>query len=816
MARVYWNANIGQFGRHCQSPDVAFSLEKGHLRGFNINLIGRATVGQSKILPYLYTNLTWRPMRNLKNGLFYLLVTGGFIALMYWIVGQGKALEVGRNIVVRSTQGTQWGHFLAELFHNLSHPLALLILQIITIVLAARCFGWIFRKIGQPTVIGEIIAGIVLGPSLFGLYLPEYKDALFPADSLGNLQLLSQVGLILFMFVIGMELDLKVLKNKANDAVVISHASIVIPFALGLGLSYYIYHEFAPPKVAFLSFGLFMGIAMSITAFPVLARIVQERGLHKTRLGTIVITCAAADDITAWCLLAAVIAIVKAGSFVSAVYLIGASALYVVFMLLLVKPFLKRVGDLYAKRDTLSKPVVAIFFLTLLCSAYMTEVIGIHALFGAFLTGAIMPDISRFRALFIEKVEDVAVIILLPLFFVFTGLRTEIGLINDPYLWKITGMIIAVAVAGKFLGSALAARFVGQNWRESLTIGALMNTRGLMELVVLNIGYELGVLSPQVFTMMVIMALVTTFMTGPALDLIDFIFKGQKAVTEVLPSSSGYKILLSFGNQEKGKSLLRLAQSLTRNKPLETNITALHLVPSDELHAYNLQEYEKETFAPLLQSAQEWQVPVSPLFKATNDIETDIADIALEGEFDLVLVGLGKSIFEGTLLGKVLGFTTRIINPDRLLDKFTGKEGLFENSPFDDRTRLIISKTKTPLGILIDKDLQQVKRIGVAVLGPGDTFLMDYVQKWIDNNDTHVTLLDLQAGQKQNFTLDNALKSIQEKHPGSLQKQRSNQLTSDFLHHKDLLLVSLDSWKYLVETHKESLSEVPSVLIVKP
>jgi len=344
------------------------------------------------------------------------------------------------------------------------------------------------------------------------------KEALFPVASLGNLQLLSQIGLILFMFVIGMELDLKVLKNKANDAVVISHASIVIPFALGIGLSYYIYYQFAPVGVEFLSFSLFMGIAMSITAFPVLARIVQERGIHKTRLGTIVITCAAADDITAWCLLAVVIAIVKAGSFVSSLYVIGLALLYVLAMLFIVKPFLKRVGDLYAKKDNIKKSVVAIFLLTLIVSAYLSEIIGIHALFGAFMMGAIMPDISKFRNVFIDKVEDVSVILLLPLFFVFTGLRTEIGLINDAYLWKVTGCIIAVAVAGKFIGSALAARFVGQNWCDSLTIGALMNTRGLMELVVLNIGYELGVLSPKVFTMMVIMALVTTFMTGPALD----------------------------------------------------------------------------------------------------------------------------------------------------------------------------------------------------------------------------------------------------------------------------------------------------------
>ena len=467
-------------------------------------------------------------MKNFKNALFYFGITGGFTALIFYIVSKGKSLEIGRSVVLKISNDSFWKQFVDSLIHNIKHPLAILLLQIITIIIVARIFGWIFKKIGQPSVIGEIIAGIFLGPSLVGMYFPEYSAFLFPAESLGNLGFLSQIGLILFMYVIGMELDLKVLKNKANDAVVISHASIIIPFALGIGLSYFIYQKFAPTGVEFLSFSLFMGIAMSITAFPVLARIVQERGIHKTRLGTIVITCAAADDITAWCLLAAVIAIVKAGSFTSSLYIILMATTYVAVMLIVVKPFLKKIGDLYATKDNLSKPVVAIFLLTLIISSYCTEVIGIHALFGAFITGAIMPDISKFRNLFIEKVEDVAVILLLPLFFVFTGLRTQIGLINDPYLWKITGAIILVAVVGKFLGSALAAKFVGQNWQDSLTIGALMNTRGLMELIVLNIGYDLGVLSGEVFTMMVIMALVTTFMTGPAIDFINFIFKTKK------------------------------------------------------------------------------------------------------------------------------------------------------------------------------------------------------------------------------------------------------------------------------------------------
>lgn len=756
-------------------------------------------------------------MKNIKNALFYLGVTGGFTALMFWIVSKGKALELGRNIITRTSKDTLFNQFLESLVHNLKHPLAILLLQIITIIIVARFFGWIFRKIGQPTVIGEIIAGIFLGPSVVGMYFPEYSGLLFPVESLGNLQFLSQIGLILFMFVIGMELDLKVLKNKANDAVVISHASIVIPFSLGIGLSYFIYHKFAPQGVEFLSFSLFMGIAMSITAFPVLARIVQERGIHKTKLGTIVITCAAADDITAWCILAAVIAIVKAGTFASSMYIILMAAVYVVMMLFVVKPFLKKIGDLYATRENLSKPVVAIFLLTLIISSYMTEVIGIHALFGAFMTGAIMPDLTKIRKIIIEKVEDVALILLLPLFFVFTGLRTQIGLINDTYLWQVTGLIIGVAVVGKFFGSALAAKFVGQNWRDSLTIGALMNTRGLMELVVLNIGYDLGVLSTEVFTMMVIMALVTTFMTGPAIDLINFIFKRKEVLipNEIIENSK-FKILISFGNNEKGKSLLRLASSFVKKQKENSNVTALHLSLSDEVHSYNLEDYEKETFEPILAESKLLNQELTTLFKSTVDIETDIADIASRGEFDLVLVGLGKSIFEGSLLGKVLGFTTRIINPDRLLDKFTGKEGLFENSPFDDRTRLIISKSKKPLGILIDKDLNEVKEVFMPIFSIDDAFLIDYAQKLIYNNNSKVTVLEMNNQVKNNFIIENAIVTLEGSFPENIAVISESEMKAGFLAKQDLMIISLESWRKLVDSQSVWLSTIPSVLIIKP
>ncbi|AYN06151.1 MULTISPECIES: cation:proton antiporter [unclassified Flavobacterium] len=756
-------------------------------------------------------------MKNIKNSLFYLIIIGGFSALIYLVISKGKALEIGREIVQKKIESSHWNDFLSAMIENLQHPLAILLAQIITIILVARFFGWVFRKIGQPSVIGEMVAGIVLGPSLIGMYFPEFSATLFPQESLGNLQFLSQIGLILFMFVIGMELDLKVLKNKAHESVVISHASIVIPFALGLTLAYFIYHTFAPIGVEFASFGLFMGIAMSITAFPVLARIVQERGLQKTKLGTIAITCAAADDITAWCILAVVIAIVKAGSFTSSLYVIGLAIIYVIVMLKIVRPFLKRVGDLNSTRESLNKPVVAIFFLTLLFSAYASELIGIHALFGAFLAGAIMPENHKFRNIFIEKVEDVSVILLLPLFFVFTGLRTQIGLLNDPYLWKVTGVIIAVAVVGKFFGSAFAAKFVGQSWKDSLAIGALMNTRGLMELVVLNIGYDLGVLSTEIFTMMVIMALVTTFMTGPALDFINFIFKDKKTVIpEEIGNKSKYKILFSFDTPDKGKTLLRIANSLTKKQPDNTIVTAMHLSLSSELHPFEVKDYEREMLLPVISESESLNQNMVSLFKLSNDIDADITETANQGEYDLLLVSLGQSIFEGTLLGKILGFTTRIVNPDRLIDKFTGKEGLFENSPFDERTRHVITKSKMPVGIFIDKELEEINQVFIPIFSKEDSFLIEYAKKLINNNGSQITILDASGELKNNREMQESIRSIEQIAPNHIMLMHDRTIKKEFIEHQDLMIISLDSWKKLIESQSTWLNNTPSVLILKP
>lgn len=754
-------------------------------------------------------------MKKYKNAIFYTGLTGLCLGLMYWIVRLGTKQEVGRNIISNGQQNSQWQEFTDSMVHNLQHPIALLLAQIVSIIIVARIFGWICRRIGQPTVVGEMIAGIVLGPSLVGMYFPEFFNTLFPVESLGNLEFLSMIGLILYMFVVGMELDFNVIRKKATEAVVISHASIIIPFTLGIGLTYYLYESFAPDGVHFLSFALFIGIAMSITAFPVLARIVQERGIHKTRLGTIVMTCAAADDITAWSLLAVVIAIAKAGSPVSALYTVAMAVIYVFLMFKVIRPFLARVGNLHNTREKMGKSIVGIFFLTLIISAYITEIIGIHALFGAFMAGAIMPVNVKFREIFIEKVEDVATQLLLPLFFVYTGLRTEIGLLNDPELWEIAGIILIVAVAGKFIGSFLAAKFVGQSWKDSLIVGTLMNTRGLVELVVLNIGYDLGVLSPEIFAMLVIMALTTTFMTGPALNLINWLFKSKG---ETIPAEIGqinkYKILISFGNPERGKSLLRLANSFIKKISDNSTITAMHLSGGD-YHQFNSDAYEEQSFAPVIEESNELNQKITTLFKVSSNIDSDISEVANRGDYDLLLIGIRQSIFEGSLLGKILGFTTRFINPENLISRLTGKESLFEDSPFDERTRNIVNRSRVTVGVLVDKNFTAADTVFIPVFSENDVFLIQFAQKLINNSDSQITILDVADQIKNNSEIKEKLRSIEQKVPNHINVLNGKKIDKEFLNEQNLMIISIDSWKKLVDSKSLWLSSIPSTLIIK-
>ncbi|MEO6436625.1 MAG: cation:proton antiporter [Tepidisphaeraceae bacterium] len=546
--------------------------------------------------------------------------------------------------------------------------LLILILQIMLIHALSRAMGWLFARLHQPQVVGEMVAGIMLGPSLFawlapGLWVQIFRPDLIPTSGIHTdptqyLAMLSQVGVIFFLFLIGLELDPKLLKNRGHAAVVISHVSIVAPFLLGAGLALYLYSEVftATETMRFTSVALFMGAAMSITAFPVLARILTERNLHKTKVGAVTITCAAVDDVTAWCMLAFVVGIARATGFRPAMLTALYAAIYVVLMFFLVRPFLRKLEAVYVRQNRLSQNMVAVIFLLILASAYVTQAIGIHALFGAFLMGAMMPKGTQFVRHLSEKLEDYTVVFLLPIFFAYTGLKTQINLLNDPRLWLMTGVVIAVACLGKFGGSTLAARVCGLGWRESAAIGILMNTRGLMELVILNIGRELGVITDAVFAMMVIMALVTTALTTPILN---WVYPERMFGPETDEAAPGtrklFTVLVPVSDPTSGGPLVRLAAALG-GAAESRRVVALHLRPPVDRDAYRagLDEATQPadpTLGPLLEQAKREKITVEPISFVSRDVADDIASITRAQHANLVLMGFHRPVFGHAMLG---------------------------------------------------------------------------------------------------------------------------------------------------------------------
>jgi Kef-type K+ transport system membrane component KefB len=396
-----------------------------------------------------------------------------------------------------------------------------LLLTALTVLGVARLFGALSQRLGQPRVIGEMFAGIALGPSLLGVLSPEAAAILLPAESAVMLNVLSQAGVLLFLFAVGWHLELSELTRQGRSAVIISQVGIAAPLLLGATLAVWLHPRFAPAGVSMAPFALFLGVAMSITAFPVLARILEERQLLGTSLGTLALACAAIGDATAWVLLGMVMTIIGAGSigWPFAISVAGA-LLFLAVMWRLVRPFLSRL-----------RPNFAVLLGIALCSAWITHALGIHALFGAFVAGVVAPrqDVSvasdtspaqRAKPLLAKPLLDRAVDLLLPFFFVATGLRTR--LVLERGFTEVLPMvaILLVAIGGKVGGTAIAARLRGEAWGQAAALGVLMNTRGLMELVVLNVGLDLGVLSPPLFTMMVVMALATTVMTVPMLRLL--------------------------------------------------------------------------------------------------------------------------------------------------------------------------------------------------------------------------------------------------------------------------------------------------------
>ena len=391
-------------------------------------------------------------------------------------------------------------------------------LQIGLILLFCRLVGIVAARLGQPQVVAEMIAGVLLGPSLFGLFWPEAFKSLFPADSLRVLFPVSQLGLALYMFVVGLEFRVDIVTRRLRSSILVSFAGMAAPFALGVGLGWYFFHHtrLFPTKTSLLEATLFMGASMCITAFPMLARIIHFKGLAGTTMGTVALGAGAIDDAMAWCLLAVVLASFT-DDYSHAIWNIGGGIGYISFTLAVLKPLLARWSRGITQRGELSESEFVLCLSMLALGAWFTDMIGLHAVFGAFVMGIAMPRGVVTKAL-TDRVQPLTVALILPLFFTYSGLNTRIGLLNSGYLWFMAALVLLAAVLGKGVACWLAARATGISNREALGIGTLMNARGLMELIIINIGLSHGVISPELFATLVIMAVITTLMASPIFE----------------------------------------------------------------------------------------------------------------------------------------------------------------------------------------------------------------------------------------------------------------------------------------------------------
>jgi Kef-type K+ transport system membrane component KefB/nucleotide-binding universal stress UspA family protein len=599
------------------------------------------------------------------------------------------------------------------------------IAQVVVIVAVSRVVGLGTRWIRQPMVIAEITAGILLGPSLLGWLFPDVSASLFTAGSMGILKMVSQFGLVLFMFIIGLELDPQLLRGRGHTSVAISHTSIVLPFVLGVLLAIYLHPRYSDESVPFLAFALFLGAAMSITAFPVLARILSERRLLRTRVGSVTITCAAVDDVTAWCILAFVVAVARSTGLLNAVYTTLVALAYIAAMIWLVRPLLVRMAARVANRESMSQNLLAVVLVMLLASSWISELIGIHALFGAFLFGAILPKGQGFAHALLEKLEDLVLVALLPLFFAYSGLRTQIGLLDTSEAWLVCGLIIAVACAGKFGGSAVAARLTGLSWREANALGILMNTRGLMELIVLNIGLDLGVISPLIFSMMVLMALFTTFITTPLLEriypveelsreLVDLVGVDQAAQPAAPAAMGGFTVLMCVADERSGPGLVNLARAFGGDaRDRQAQLYALQLVaPSSRVspHTSDVEQRAATTLAPLLERARSLDVQVRAISFVSPEPARDICNVAEVRGADLILLGWHKPVLSQTMLGGVV-------------------HDVLDHAP-------------TTVGVFADRGLTQVRRILVPFQGSAhDRGALALAQRLLISRNAEVTIL---------------------------------------------------------------------------
>jgi Kef-type K+ transport system membrane component KefB/nucleotide-binding universal stress UspA family protein len=538
---------------------------------------------------------------------------------------------------------------------ELDQLLLSLTLEIALIIATARLLGVVFRRLQQPQVMGEIVAGLLLGPSFLGSLAPGLWATLFPAEALPFLKVISEYGIVLFMFLVGLELDPQLLQKRGAAALVIAATTVIVPFALGAGLGVGTHATLAPPDVSITGFALFLGAAMCVTAFPVLARILVERDLLRSEVGVLALTCAGINDIAGWCVLAFVVALGQAGGATTGMTSIGWMAVYAAAMLWLVRPLLRRFLELFESRGGLSQNLLASVLVLVLASALTTQVIGVHAIFGGFMIGAMMPKQGDFVRALADRTEDFVTAFFLPLYFAYTGLRTELTHLDDWRLWGFSALIIAVAILGKLGGGLVAARAMQLPWRAAAAIGVLMNTRGLMELIILNVGLDLGLITPTVFAMMVVMAIVTTLMASPALAAVYPLARLRaEAIGPAVASPPGeVTILIPVALSSSGPRLLDLSVAL--GEGYRRRIYALHLSRPVEGGTLGGSPGSKtaplDALQPTIARAHGREIDLHPVVLLSRQPADDICDVARAKGAELIVMGWHKPVFGRSVLG---------------------------------------------------------------------------------------------------------------------------------------------------------------------
>ncbi|NCN10484.1 MAG: cation:proton antiporter [Leptospira sp.] len=536
----------------------------------------------------------------------------------------------------------------SDLLKNADHPLSKTLLLIILILFISRLIGLFFRRIGQPTVLGEIIAGVLIGPSVLGILFPGFHEFLFIGSQSIILSSLSELGLILFMFVIGMQIDFVFVFKKSQSIKLVSHSLIFIPFISGVFLAYLYYNELAPVNVGFFEYSLFIGISITITAYPLLARILNEKGLSNSNLGHTALSTSAFGNIVVWFLLSILIILIKSSSLSSIFLTISLAILYTLMMIFVIHPFLRRLSEIYVSRENLTKSAMAIVFLTLFSSAYLTDLIGLHALIGAFFAGVIMPSDQKLKDLISERVDYIALVFLLPLFFASMGLNTDLTAFKNQSSIILLCFVTAISILSKFSAASLSSRAMGMSWRDSLSLGTLMNTRGIMELIVINIGFQLGIIDSVLYSALVVMTIITTLITKPSLKYIQSNFFDDDSKQ---PLEAFRKILISFGQASMGVALIKLADFLFSSYRDKTQLTAIHITPTEILSPEEEAEYKKKSFSDIEDLMSNLNLNLEMVHKTTENVTYEILNQAKKTNSRFLLIGAAKSLFTKNILG---------------------------------------------------------------------------------------------------------------------------------------------------------------------